>query len=713
MKIEPKRNRAYLALKAVTTLGPIWALQRTRIVLLNKFGVLEGRTPLRTWNKLSLAGLLKADVPNTPERYYEWRLRNNARFFFDEFPAGHSDWIGEESVRTADCILRGEFPFFGYHKELGFPPHWQQNPITQALAPAGHWSKLDEFNSGDVKLWWEPSRFSWAYALGRAFARTADERYADAFWQLVESWAADNPPFWGINWKCGQEASFRVMALCFAYYLFLRTRASSPQRVSLFLSLIALHAQRIHAFNEYGRSQKNNHGLSEAAGLWTIGTLFPEFKGAETWRSHGKELIESEIKRQIYPDGSYVQHSINYHRVMLHVLAWALRLGECNDDLLAPFVYDSFRNASRFLYALTDTTSGWAPNYGANDGALVLPLTDCAYPDMRPVLQSCHFLTEKKRLYAPGPWDEETAWLIGGDALRAIPPGETDPPPQFDAESGGYYTIRGHESWIMLRGAKYKDRPSHAEQLNVDLWWRGQNILCDPGTYSYNAEAPFDHGYASTRYHNTVTVDRLDQMNRLSRFLWSDWADADVRRLTLVTSGRRVLEGEHDGYTRSGVTHRRALTQVDDNIWLVVDDLTGAGEHTLSLHWLLPDAAWALASPTTLDLQTDQGTVRLHIAANQTLQTSLTRAGGTILASGAEPEDRASGWISRYYGRLEPALSLSAQTIGCLPVRYITVAMLGNIWPVSVDRDCACIAVGPHSLALNAPGQSPVFAQCQ
>jgi asparagine synthase (glutamine-hydrolysing) len=337
----------------LTTLGPLWVLKRARFALANKLGILERRLPLRSWEDISLAKMLKAGVPGDCKQYCAWRQHNSPRFFSETFPAAQAEAIvGAGAVAIADQVLRGEFPFFGHSRKLGFPPQWQVNPLSGAVAGGGHWSRIDEFASGDIKLWWESSRFAWVFALARAYTRTRDERYAEAFWELLESWLKDNPPQWGVNWKCGQEASFRVMALCFGFHVFSTSESATAERVARFVSVIGVHADRIEAYIDYALSQKNNHGISEGTGLWTVGLLFPEFRNAARWKARGKRAIKSEVERQIDRDGSYVQHSTNYHRVMLHDLAWSLRLGECNGEALAPTVLERFRASIGFLAAV-------------------------------------------------------------------------------------------------------------------------------------------------------------------------------------------------------------------------------------------------------------------------------------------------------------------------------------------------------------------------
>lgn len=74
--------------------------------------------------------------------------------------------------------------------------------------------------------------------------------------------------------------------------------------------------------------------------------------------------------------------------------------------------------------------------------------------------------------------------------------------------------------------------------------------------------------------HNTVAVANRDQMTRAGCFLWVDWAQAESTKYHV--SKARVVEAWHDGYSRIGVHHRRAvLYSEQQDFWIVVDDVPG------------------------------------------------------------------------------------------------------------------------------------------
>lgn len=647
------------AFQAMRQLGPRWLAYRIGYAAQLRTGALRRRTPTVAWDDIPLAEILSQPELAQPHVYLEYRRTRAPGFFFDaaqraEFQPLFAQWDDQTSTpqQIGAKLAAGTFRYFEHEAaELGCPPDWHANPFTgQRIAAEQHWSQISDFGSGDIKVIWEPSRFGFTYALVRAYWRTGDEQYAELFWQLLEDWRAHNPPQLGPNWKCGQETSLRVMAWCFGMYGFLHAAASSATRVATLAQMVAVSGQRIAANLSYALSQRNNHGISEGLGLWTIGALFPELRGAAEWRAKGRDVLEALGRELIYDDGAFIQHSLNYHRLMAHDYIWAIGLGDCLHDPLSDELRAQVGRAAELLYQLQDESSGLVPNYGHNDGALVLPLDNCDYSDFRPVIQATRYLATGKRTYGPGAWDESLLWMFGAKALAA----PLDAPARIDlqATTGGYYTMRAAHSFAFVRAAILRDRPGQADMLHTDIFWRGQPITLDPGTYSYNAPAPWNNELAHTRYHNTVTVDDCDQMDQIGKFLWSPWLTSKVYPQRQLPGGTiTVWEGEHDGYRRlnAPARHRRCILHLGDDRWLVLDALASSEVHRYRLHWLFADLPhlWD-ASAGRLELNTGAGAYHIHVGASLATRQTLISA----------DEHSPCGWWSPYYYTRKPALSL-------------------------------------------------------
>ncbi len=579
----------------------------------------------------------------------------------------------EQLTREADEIVAGKYrPFGGEPVEIDL----------QAPSPQTHWSRLEsnhQPSTFDIKLIWEPARFGWAFTLGRAFHATGDETYAEAFWRYFETFQTANPPYFGENWTSGQEAGLRLMALTWAGQVFRQAKASTPERLAGLAASISIHAARIPATLLYARSQNNNHLLTEAAALYTASFALPEHPDSGRWLKTGQKWLDWCFTHQIDETGEYVQHSTNYHRLMLQTALWASGV-MCqvsgtpltpDTSLLTPRSRENLARATRWLLSLLDFDSGGVPNLGANDGAYIFPLCSLPFNDFRPVADAAARAFLGYTLTS-GPWDEMSLWF-------GLPRKENLPEISRIPDCSHLYAPN---SWGYLRAARYQARPSHADQLHFDLWRRGWNIAQDAGTYSYNAPPPWDNQLTSTLVHNTVTVDGREQMTRVSRFLYLDWADATAQEQPANGAGfiQRV-SAQTEAYARLGIHHTRTVTVSAEERWLVEDELLNRSQdmHVFRLHWLLPDWEWEAEfrdSIFEIRLKSPQGWVTLKVGCGDLTNRptiTLVRAGEAVWGKGSNLANRATrGWVSPTYSVKNPALSLAVEVQSARTVQFTT-----------------------------------------
>ena len=711
-----------------------------RIIWLRARGYFEtatGRTkrhnPLRTWESISLAEMLGDNGPTDAMAYGQFKASNPPAFLF---PLGEPPALGgkarggaaadrtclptaagvpqESFIERIRLIEQDRFTYF-FASPSPKPIDWYENTLTGGRADAVRaWYDIPNFRpeSGDMRALWEPARATWAFDLARGRAHALPINAAALYWRWVDSWMAACPPFRGWQWKCGQEAAVRLIALSLGFWAL--HGAATPTNGWLQFARIAwITAQRIAGHIHYAISQKNNHALSEAVGLMLVAHLFPEFKQAAEWKEFGRRVLMQEMRRQMYSDGSYVQHSMNYHRVMLNVCTLGLRIAELSGEPLDRDLYDRLAAAAEFVYQMMEPSSGWLPNYGHNDGALVLPLSNCGFNDYRPAIQSAYFVAHRKRLLAAGPWDEELVWLFGPD-VRGAPAAEVGPPTSVAFSTGGYYTLRSDESWAMVRCHTYKDRQGQLDSLHVDLWWRGLNVLCDAGTYQYYTpkNRAIERYFKSTASHNVVQMDRREPAELVSRFLWLPWSKARERRYE-VGEQTLVFEGESGDYGRSPtrVIWRRAVVCLPLGTWLIVDDLLGNARHRAVLYWHLLDCPAELTGGACR-LRTPKGDLTVEVA------TAIPGELACELPRGVETPVRVQGWTSRYYGHREATPVLEATRDGMLPVRLVTTVgpdaggrptfveqtPAGERWRIYDGAAATVVELGP-----GASGESFIF----
>jgi hypothetical protein len=468
------------------------------------------------------------------------------------------------------------------------PPDWLANPFSgQRLAsPERGWWQIPDFDPavGDIKLIWELSRMDWVLA----FAQRALNGDADALARLnqwLADWCTHNPPYRGPNWKCGQEASMRVMHLAVAGLILGQFR----QPATGLRDLVRLHLQRIAPTVQYAMAQDNNHGTSEAAALFIGGSWLASLGVAEgsRWQKTGRRWLENRAARLIGPQGSFSQYSLNYHRVMLDTFCMA---EVWRQHMALPAFsarwYVSSLAATQWLRHMVSPLNGDGPNLGANDGARLLQLTDTVYRDYRPSVQLGMALFANQRAYAQyGTWNYPLHWL-GVPVPQALAPQAGN----LVADDGGFAVLRRGEAMAMLRYPRFSFRPSQVDALHLDLWLGGDNLLRDAGSFSYNTEPKWQSYFGGTASHNTVQFDERDQMPRLSRFLFGNWLKTSfIKPLAQDVLATHFAAGYRDGHHAS---HRRHISLVDSHL-CVVDEVAGFARKAV-LRWRVEPGEWRL-----------------------------------------------------------------------------------------------------------------------
>jgi hypothetical protein len=495
------------------------------------------------------------------------------RFFFD--PGQLNIQTGADLMQLKfrrDHIARGRFQYF--HHQWYEVSDWHTNPINGfRYSPKKHWSAIADFlrEEGDIKYVWEKSRFTFLYDLIRFDAHFGEDQSRLVF-ALIESWINKNPVNCGPNWCCGQEITLRVLNWTFALHYYRHSKELNQALLNKILGSICDQIKRVSANIHFSRiAVRNNHALTETLGLYLIGLLFPFLPESAEWKKCGKVWFEEEVAFQIAADGSYLQSSMNYHRVVAQLMVWAVRLAEANGERWSAGLYQNAQKSLLFLMSCQDPVSGWLPNYGSNDGALFFPLTSCHFRDFRPQLAALAATLKRDHPYGAGCWNEEAEWLSGKTERTLKQPIRTEQLNVF--ENGGYYTIRDGATLTFLRCGRYIHRPHQADHLHLDIWVNGTNLFRDAGTFRYNATAEEQAYFSGTASHNTIMLGEFDQMRRQSRFIWEKWIRTAGGRIYRQNDDF-IIEGAFEGFRHiaKGIRHqRKVFKQIGQHHWIVQD----------------------------------------------------------------------------------------------------------------------------------------------
>lgn len=471
----------------------------------------------------------------------------------------------KEITQIADDALEGKIKgFSSIELNYGKPINWHLNPITKVeVDKKVKWYKIPDFDPvrGDIKAVWEASRFTHFFYFARAYMINKDVKYYKAFSIQISDWIKQNPYSYGPNYKCGQEATLRMINALIAYSVFKDYGlATKEDEINLKKLVEGSYKKVISNFFYAHKCIKNNHTLSEITGL-IIGSWCSEDENALK-RSY--QLMDKEIENQFINDGGYIQYSFNYQRFALQIMEFVLKISEITGIELSDQSKVLIEKSVLQMYQLQDE-SGDVPNYGSNDGALIFPVTTSNYRDFRPVLNTVYAVLKGKRLYNQGNYDEELLWFSDID-IRNIPYADIQRKSVSYGDSG-FYSLRHNDGHLMIVLQDFKTRPAQMDQMHIDLWHKGVNVLCDSGTYSYATD--LGKQLALTAGHNTVKIGDKEQMKKHGPFLIYDWTSA-----TEVEFNEKHFKGTMK--SKNGYSHTRSIKLID-NGYEIEDTVNGEG----------------------------------------------------------------------------------------------------------------------------------------
>jgi hypothetical protein len=476
---------------------------------------------------------------------------------------------------VGEKILNGELFYFNNQWIwLGKNYDWVTNSKTNySYSSSTHWSGINELdqNAGDIKYVWEKSRFSYLMTLIRYDYHFNIDCSKYAMNEIL-SWIEQNPVNRGPNWVCSQEISLRLLNWYFIIHYYKNHASLTPETFKRILQ--SIYDQILHVYSNIKFSLKtvrNNHALTESLLLYISGHLFPFFREAGKWKQKGKKWFEDEIAYQIYDDGSYIQYSMNYHRVAIQLLTLGLLFAEEAEDAFDQVVYDKAMKSLNFLFQLHNNDYGYIPNYGHNDGALFFPFNDLKYADYRPQLNALHYALYKKHVYEESEVQEDAFWF-GADSTGAEAHVKLSPTNKF--MDSGYFMFRDDPTFTFIRCGNHKNRPGQADNLHLDISLNGKSLFRDGGTYQYNADPKDIKYFFGTGSHNSIMLGRSDQMKKAGRFIWLYWTQAEQAKLD-EDDKWIVFEGRIKAFRHIGkdIYHQRIVRKKKNELYWEVEDL--------------------------------------------------------------------------------------------------------------------------------------------
>ncbi|AZJ35040.1 heparinase [Tenacibaculum singaporense] len=558
----------------ISNMGARYIFFRIYHMLLAKLGFQKVRFPIEP-SKKELISLM------------DWRETNFNIFSFNDELERVRD---KELEINATKILGGEIQFFSSDwKKLNREYNWLKNPTSGFIYDISkHWSIIPDLSSesGDIKFVWEKSRFTYLITILR-YDFHFKKNNAEFIFSEVESWIDNNPINQGPNWICSQEISLRIFNWCFVLDYYKYDQALTEDRWNKIQNVIYWSIDHVYNNINFSRiAVRNNHAITETLFLSLSELLFPFITETKKWSKKGRKYFEEEINYQIYNDGTFLQHSMNYHRVVIQLLSLGITITEKFQKPFAKSIYEKAYKSLNFLFQSIQEENGFLPNYGANDGAWFFPLSTTDYRDYRPQLNSLHRVLTGEYLFEEEFLREDFLNVsLKANSMKVLK--REMGIHTFDI--GGYYISRDSKDFTFIKCGKYKDRPSQADNLHLDIWVKGINILRDSGSYKYNTDKEYVKYFNGTEGHNTVSVSGEDQMLKGGRFIWFYWVKK-AKAFLNKNNNTYNFKGEIKAFKHvaPNIVHERSVKKtIGENLWQVNDNVKNKGNKKIYQYWHL------------------------------------------------------------------------------------------------------------------------------
>jgi hypothetical protein len=500
---------------------------------------------------------------------------------------GFADNVGA-TIDEARRLLEHRFRFLGHGMQHGREIAWSRDPIS-----GKHWSRgfspdiayRGADRLGDIKLPWELGKHQYFFTLGKAAWLTDELRFAQEIVTQIDHWIRENPCHSGIHWISALESGARAISWVLAYPFF--ASCCDPAFIARLCQSLAQHFLFVERQLSVGRFT-NTHLAGEAAAL-VIGGLFLECRHSKRWMRKGLRHLQAQMIAQVREDGAHAEQSAAYHRFFLDQYFLVEATLRANGRSLPAGTLQRMERMTGFLMDFR-FPDGTVPSFGDCDDARGIWCTPEAPRDFSSLLALGAVLFQRGDFKSiAGRASEEILWLYGQAALDRFKRIPAHPPDHTSSayRDAGYYIMR--DGWnpdgsvLAFDCGPLGHGPAghgHADALSFQLYTLGYPFLVDSGTYSYNLDYRWRDLFRSTRAHNTLAIDGLDQSVTQHRMAWSFMAPVRCHRW-LSTPEFDLVDAEHEGYQRltDPVTHRRIVVFLKPDIWLVYDLLTGAAPH--------------------------------------------------------------------------------------------------------------------------------------
>lgn len=419
----------------------------------------------------------------------------------------------------------------------------------------------------DQEFRYQRHRHQWMEPQAKAYRVTGDEKYIKSWIEVYSDWLRTfpcptgkvYPPAGGAEndieyeWK-GLQVAERVLSQMNIIPYFIYSENFTPQWLCTVLSEFA-KAVELMRLNYYADS---NILITQSQAVGFAGVMMPEFAKAQEWAEEGFGKLADNASSQFLTDGVHYELDPGYHIAAIADFTEASDLLAANGrtELLPSDFTSKLQNAAHFVMDMV------YPDYSLDN-----------WNDTRSASYTKNVLKRNFNTYSEMfPEDGELKWMATEGAEGTKPTHLTKA-----YSTAGYYMLRNgwdaNSTMMILKNCNDPQGGWHNQSDNgtFGLWIKGRNFFPDAGCYAYSGNDRTT--WASTRYHNTITVQSKDILPSFRKGELKLLKEGEDGSVTLVTQNTPVFESTEE----VTYTHRRAVFFVEKSFFVIVDELYDGG----------------------------------------------------------------------------------------------------------------------------------------
>jgi len=593
-------------------------------------------------------------IRNSPAFPCNWWKRNE----IIETLNSHYPTLALELLDAANKIVEHKLLLFSSHPiQADTPIRWNRDYEEGAAFDADHWkpgsrytmSQLLSDPQNDIYFVWELNRHQHFLDLGKAYWYSGDETFAEEFVRQIKTWIDQNPYPDSVNWVSPNEIALRGVFWLLGYNFFLRSEWVDEDFFCHFYRTLLYHGHAVYnalQATSQSSSPPVSHLVAQAAFLYLLGTLFPEYIHSKQWSVFGWDILQG--KTPLLSLDALTQQVVVplAHTSELYCIILLMRQHNR---------YHIPHAVSKCLTKMLDRLlpflkpEGCLCRFGQeHPRQLLTGMYGAARGNVRYLFSMAALMFHNSTLAAVGKeFDPLLLWFFGNEGLKDFANFSPTAPGQQSCllSNSSYAVMRSgwdeKSSYCLMAANSCQDSRSsglrHSDLLSFELVAHGQEYIIDSGPYSLQRDEAWNRYFSSVQAHNSITVDRG------SHFAFENDDVECLFDLWVSTSNFDLVSGYHTGFEDldDPITHRRTIFYYKPGYWIVCDLLTGEGQHFFDQSFHFP--------PFRLNIDFTNKCVNVQLGEQRhfTLMPFMPREMEVSISTGGETPD--SGWLSDGY----------------------------------------------------------------